>query len=67
MFVEKGFRVWPASWKKPEAAKAFVDYSRTISNPRMLGHLNTTWGAVRMKDLPTFEPLVYATSALKQK
>ena len=27
MFLEKGFRVWPASWKKPEAAKAFVDYS----------------------------------------
>jgi hypothetical protein len=63
----EGFRVWPASWKKPEVAKAFVDYSKTISNPRMLGHLNTTWGAVRMKDLPTFEPLVYATSTLKPK
>jgi len=67
MFLEKGFRVWPASWKKPEAAKAFVDYSKTINNPRMLGHLNTTWGAVPMKDLPSFEPLIYATSTLKQK
>ncbi len=67
MFVEKGFRVWPASWKKPEAAKAFIDYSKTIDNPRMLGHLNTTWGAVKIRDLPTFEPLVYATSAFKHK
>jgi len=67
MFLEKGFRVWPASWKKPEAAKAFIDYSNTINNPRMLGHLNTTWGAVKMKDLPTFEPLVYTTGAFKQK
>ncbi len=65
MFLEKGFRVWPASWKKPEASKALVDYSLAQKNPRMLGHLNTTWGAVPIKDLPTFEPLLYATSRLK--
>jgi hypothetical protein len=63
MFLEKGFRVWPASWRKPEAAKAFVDYSKRFENPRMLGHLNTTWGAVRISELPTFEPLQYATKA----
>jgi len=64
MFLEKGFRVWPASWKKPEAAKAFVDYSLTYANnPRLLGHLNTTWGAVRVNDLPKFEPLLIATGA----
>lgn len=63
MFLEKGFRVWPASWRKPDAAKAFVDYSKKFDNPRMLGHLNTTWGAVRINELPTFEPLQYATKA----
>jgi hypothetical protein len=63
MFLEKGFRVWPASWRKPDAAKAFVDYSKRFDSPRMLGHLNTTWGAVRISELPTFEPLVYATKA----
>ena len=63
MFLEKGFRVWPSSWRKPEAAKAFVDYSKQFDNPRMLGHLNTTWGAVRISELPTFEPLQYATKA----
>jgi hypothetical protein len=63
MFLEKGFRVWPASWRKPDAAKAFVDYSKQFDSPRMLGHLNTTWGAVRINALPTFEPLIYATEA----
>ncbi len=68
MFLEKGFRVWPASWKKPEAAKAFVEYSLTQkSNPRMLGHLNTTWGAVPVRDLAKFEPLLIATGAFKQR
>lgn len=68
MFLEQGFRVWPASWKKPDSAQAFVDYSRAYaSNPRMLGHLNTTWGAVRVGDLANFEPLRIATSAFKQQ
>ena len=65
MFLEKGFRVWPASWKNAEASKALVDYSLTQKNPRMLGHLNTTWGAVRFENLPTWPPVVYATSHCK--
>ncbi len=63
LFLEKGFRVWPASWKKPDAAKAFVDYSKQFENGRMLGHLNTTWGAVPVDKLPSFEPLIYATKS----
>jgi len=66
MFLEKGFRVWPASWRKPDAASAFVDYSRRFDNPRMLGHLNTTWGAVPINELPSFEPLKYATRAFSR-
>jgi len=65
MFLEKGFRVWPASWRKPDAAKAFIDYSRALNNPRMLGHLNTTWGAVPAKDLAAFEPLKLSIAAFK--
>ena len=63
MFLEKGFRVWPASWRKLDAAKAFVTYSKRFGNPRMLGHLNTTWGAVPIDELSSFEPLQYATKA----
>ncbi len=66
MFLEKGFRVWPASWKKPDAAKAFVDYSKQFESERMLGHLNTTWGAVAIKDLASFEPLKYAVKSFSK-
>jgi lysophospholipase L1-like esterase len=62
MFLEKGFRVWPASWRKPEAAKALIDYSVKHNNPRMLGHLNTTWGAVPINELTAFAPLRYSSS-----
>ena len=61
LFLEKGFRVWPASWRKPEGAKALIDYSRTFDNPRMIGHLNTTWGAVPIDKLTQFQPLKYST------
>jgi hypothetical protein len=67
MFLGKGFRVWPASWRKPEAAQAFVDYSRGLNHEKMLGHLNTVWGAVAMKDLATFEPLLYATRTFSEQ
>jgi Glycosyl hydrolase family 20, catalytic domain len=65
MFLEKGFRVWPASWRKPDAAKALVDYSRKFDHSKMLGHLNTVWGAVPIKDLATFEPLLYSVRSVR--
>ncbi len=65
MFLKKGFRVWPASWKKTEAAMAFVDYSKRYGDAHMLGHLNTTWGAVKIYDLPTFKTLRYAVESFK--
>jgi len=65
MFLEKGFRVWPAGWRKLESTKAFIKYSRGLNNAKMLGHLNTTWGAVPIKEIPTFEPIVYATSCFR--
>ena len=61
MFLEKGFRVWPASWRNPEAAKALIDYSLKQNNPKMLGHLSTTWETVPIKELTDFEPLRYST------
>jgi hypothetical protein len=66
MFLEKGFRVWPAGWRKLEATKALLKYSLTLNNTRMLGHLNTTWGAVPIKELAKFEPILYATSCFPQ-
>ncbi len=67
MFLEKGFRVWPASWKHVASAKALVDYSTTWSNSRVLGHLNTTWGSVPLKELVRFEPLQYSIRSFSAK
>jgi hypothetical protein len=67
MFLEKGFRVWPASWREMDGVKALVEYSLSLDDPKMLGHLNTTWGAVPINELPTFEPVVFATTRLRTK
>ena len=42
-FQEKGFRVWPSSWKEKDASLALLTYSREHSTERMIGHLCTTW------------------------
>ncbi len=56
MFMGKGFRVLPTSWKNVEAALALVDYSEARGGPLLLGHLFSTWG--RQPDLPSYPPLV---------
>jgi hypothetical protein len=42
-FQEKGFRVWPSSWRKTDAALALLEYAQSHNTGRLLGHLNTTW------------------------
>ncbi len=42
-FQEKGFRVWPASWKNVEAAEALIECAHRDATDRMLGHLCTSW------------------------
>ena len=58
IFLDKGFRVWPAGWKKPEAAEAFAAAAKGCQNPRMLGYLCTTWGAVEIQNLADWPALV---------
>jgi hypothetical protein len=42
-FLEKGFRVWPAGWNKPESIGKLMDVSRRNATSKMLGYLATTW------------------------
>jgi hypothetical protein len=43
-FQQRGFRVWPASWKNADAARALLTHSRDNAiEGLMLGHLCTTW------------------------
>jgi hypothetical protein len=43
MFLEKGFRVLPTSWKDVAASKALIDYGLGLKNPNVLGHFFTSW------------------------
>jgi hypothetical protein len=63
MFLEKGFRVLPAGWKKVDATKALIRYGRDQKNPKMLGHLFTTWSG--RKKWSEFPPLVEGLKLLK--
>ena len=42
-FQEKGFRVWPSSWWKTDAALAMLEYARSQDDGKVIGHLCTTW------------------------
>jgi hypothetical protein len=65
IFVEKGFRVLPASWHKLDASKALIEQSQKVQSPKMLGHLFTTWGRARKDALPEYPPLVQGLKLLK--
>jgi hypothetical protein len=64
LFLDKGFRVLPASWKKVDASRALIDYSLKQDSPRMLGHLFTTWGGKKDR-LAEYAPLVEGVKALR--
>ncbi|MBN1465926.1 family 20 glycosylhydrolase, partial [candidate division KSB1 bacterium] len=51
MFLEKGFRVLPSSWRDVEATRAFISYTLALDHPGMLGHLFTTWRKMAPHDL----------------
>ena len=53
MFMDKGFRVLPTSWRDIEACKSLIQSSLKYKDEKMLGHLFTAWGKYR-------DPLNYA-------
>jgi hypothetical protein len=46
LFLDKGFRVLPTSWKDVEASRALIEYGQGLKRPGVLGHLFTTWSKV---------------------
>jgi len=65
MLLDKGFRVLPASWRKLDASKAFIQYSQQFDSPKLLGHLFTTWGGAYKSKLPEYPPLVEGLKLMK--
>ncbi|HEY0866221.1 MAG TPA: hypothetical protein VGE01_02520, partial [Fimbriimonas sp.] len=58
IFADKGFRVWPSSWKNDGAADLLALAGRSAPGGKVVGHLVTTWGAVKAEDLPTWPAFV---------
>ena len=64
MFLDKGFRVLPAGWKQVEATTALIGYSRQFHDPKLLGHMFTTWG-VKKEALVDFLALIEGLKLLR--
>jgi hypothetical protein len=43
IFADRGFRVWTASWRRPETALPLLEEGRARGGERWQGHMNTTW------------------------
>lgn len=61
MFIEKGFRVLPTSWRNVEASLKLIEYSKSLQDINMLGHLFTRWS--RYDDPIKYPPV---TEGLRQ-
>jgi hypothetical protein len=64
MFLEKGFRVVPTSWKDVGAARALTTYSLGLGKPGMLGHLFTLWSGAK-SGLADWPPLAEVAPLLR--
>ena len=56
--LEKGFRVWPASWQPLDGAKAFSAFAHGQRNQNLLGFLVTVWGKAKIDAVSDWPPLV---------
>ncbi len=65
LFIEKGFRVLPTSFRNEKAAEALIDYSLQFSTDRMLGHLCTIWRQPEAGKTHRHPPLVLAALKLR--
>ncbi len=66
LFLQQGFRIWPAGWKDVDATQALIAEARRYQgDPNMLGYLCTTWGMVQPDELTAFPPLRVAAEALQ--
>lgn len=66
MFMDKGFRILPASWKKTDATLALIrDAQAHQKDDLLVGHIFTTWSQ-RGGSWAEFEPLVKGLAILQE-
>lgn len=65
MFIHKGFRVIPSSWRKTTGVEALIKYSYKLNSPKMIGHMFTTWHRLQLDSIATYRPLVAGIALIK--
>jgi len=63
MFIEKGFRVLPSSWRKKDGIDKLINYSYQIEDKKMLGHLFTTWSYI--DTVTQYKPMLHGLNSIK--
>ncbi|MBI9071277.1 MAG: family 20 glycosylhydrolase [Melioribacteraceae bacterium] len=58
MFLEKGFRVLPTSWRVAENMESLMYSSLIHYKPEMLGHLFILWSSAKGEELIKYQPMV---------
>ena len=64
LFLEKGFRVLPTSWKELDAGIQLIKYSFDHYQEGMLGHLFTAWG--KYKKPSSYPPLLQGIKLFRE-
>jgi hypothetical protein len=64
IFLQKGFRVLPASWKDSSAFVSMINYSLKFNSENLLGHLCTTWSRPVNNELLQFPNIKFAAKKL---
>jgi hypothetical protein len=64
MFIDKGFRVLPTSWKDVGASHTLIEQTLSLKSPRMLGHLFSTWS--RQPNVADWPPLATNAPLVRQ-
>lgn len=66
LFLDKGFRVLPTSFRDVKAVKMFIDQSLAFPSDRMLGHLCTIWHGLEPGQAARLPQLKVAAKKIKK-
>jgi len=64
IFLDKGFRVLPTSFRDVKAVNLFIDQSLAFPSERMLGHLCTVWREIKPGEATRLRQLKAASKRL---
>lgn len=66
IFLDKGFRVLPTSFRDVKAVRLFIDQSLAFPSERMLGHLCTIWRGLKPGEASKLRQLKAAAKRLRR-